>query len=140
ETPDTLFSIIPKSIMWRLIKPFAQKSLRWRLINWAKFTAGNTLGNKKTVRQSHAGFAFLLDYVPNWKFAYKPGGLIQYQSFVPAENAERCFTRQLELSHEYGIIPYLGVFKRHKRDEFLMSHAVDGYSFALDYPVTDKNR
>ncbi len=139
ELPDTLMGLIPKSMMWRLMKPLAN-NLGMRLINWAKFTAGNTIGNKKTVRQSHAGFAFLLDYVPNWKWAYKPGGLIQYQSFVPAENAERCFTAQIELCHQWGIVPYLGVFKRHRRDEFLMSHAVDGYSLALDFPVTARNR
>ncbi|HZO91978.1 MAG TPA: FAD-binding oxidoreductase [Chthonomonadaceae bacterium] len=139
ELPDTLFGVVPKSIMWRFLKPFA-RNWGMRLINWAKYKAGSTLGNHKTYRQSHAGFAFLLDYVPNWKFVYKPGGLIQYQSFVPAENAERCFTAQLELCHAWGIIPYLGVFKRHKWDEFWMSHAVDGYSFALDFPVTARNR
>lgn len=59
---------------------------------------------------------------------------------MPAATAERCFTAQLELCHKEGIIPYLGVFKRHKRDEFLMSHAVDGYSFALDFPINAHNR
>ena len=39
-----------------------------------------------------------------------------------------------------GIVPYLGVFKRHRKDEFLMTHSVDGYSFALDFPVTKRNR
>lgn len=139
ELPDTLFGVIPKSAMWRLMRPFSN-SLGMRLINAAKYQQGSTLGNHKTVRQSHAGFAFLLDYVPNWKFVYKPGGLIQYQSFVPAENAERCFSAQLTLCRQAGLVPYLGVFKRHRRDDFLMTHAVDGYSLALDFPVTDRNR
>jgi decaprenylphospho-beta-D-ribofuranose 2-oxidase len=139
ELPDTLFGIVPKSIMWRLMKPFSTGwGMRW--INHAKFVAGDTLGNHKTVRQSHAGFAFLLDYVPDWKFVYKPGGLIQFQSFVPAAAAEACFTAQLKLCQQEGIVPYLGVFKRHRRDDFLMSHAVDGYSLALDFPVTARNR
>jgi FAD/FMN-containing dehydrogenase len=139
ELPDTLFGIFPKSLMWRLMKPFAH-SFWVRRINRAKFTAGNTLGNKKWTKTSHAGFAFLLDYVPNWKFAYKPGGLIQYQSFVPAENAERCFSEQLRLCQAWGLVPWLGVFKRHRKDAFLMTHAVDGYSLALDFPVTTRSR
>ncbi len=139
ELPDSLFGIVPKSLMWRFMKPFSN-NLGMKLINFAKFTASNTIGNKKWVRQSHAGFAFLLDYVPNWKFVYKPGGLIQYQSFVPAATAERCFTAQLELCQREGLVPYLGVFKRHRRDDFLMSHAVDGYSLALDFPLTARNR
>jgi FAD/FMN-containing dehydrogenase len=139
ELPDTLFGFVPKSIMWRFMKPLANP-LGLRFLNAAKFFMGNTLGNHKWTQTSHAGFAFLLDYVPNWKWAYKPGGLIQYQSFVPAETAERCFTRQLELCHTARIIPWLGVFKRHRKDRFLMTHGVDGYSFALDFPVSARNR
>jgi decaprenylphospho-beta-D-ribofuranose 2-oxidase len=139
ELPDTLFGLLPKSVMWRFVKPFANNP-GMRLLNAAKFTLGNTRGNRKTVRQSHAGFAFLLDYVPNWKFAYKPGGLIQYQSFVPAANAEACFSAQIKACQEEGIVPYLGVFKRHRRDDFLMTHSVDGYSLALDFPVTARSR
>lgn len=30
--------------------------------------------------------------------------------------------------------------KRHRADAFLLSHGVDGYSFALDFPVTPANR
>ena len=35
---------------------------------------------------------------------------------------------------------YLGVLKRHRPDDFLLSHGLDGFSFALDYPVTRSNR
>lgn len=137
ELPGSLFGVAPKSLMWRFIKPFANNA-GMRIINAAKFwTGGRSAGR---FRQSHAGFAFLLDYVPDWKFSYKPGGLIQYQSFVPAHAAKRVFTEQIRLAQRYDIIPYLGVFKRHRRDDFLMSHAVDGYSFALDFPVTSANR
>lgn len=139
DLPETLFGIVPKSLMWRFLKPFSNN---WgmRLVNWAKYVQGSTLGNRKTHRQAHAAFAFLLDYVPNWKFVYKPGGLIQYQSFIPEATAEACFAAQLEACHRTGVIPYLGVFKRHRKDAFLFSHAVDGYSFALDIPLTRKNR
>jgi FAD/FMN-containing dehydrogenase len=139
ELPETLFGVFPKSLMWRLMKPFGN-NFGMRLLNTAKYIQGSTLGNNKTYRQSHAAFAFLLDYVPNWKFVYKPGGLIQYQSFVPAETAQACFIAQLEACHQVGIVPYLGVFKRHRKDAFLMSHAVEGYSFALDFPITKRNR
>ncbi len=139
ELPDTLLGVLPKSIMWRLMKPFTN-DLGTKLVNTAKYLEGSTLGNKKTVRQSHAAFAFLLDYVPNWKWVYKPGGLIQYQSFIPADAAENAFSSQIRLCHATGITPYLGVLKRHRRDSFLMTHSVDGYSLALDFPVTDANR
>ena len=135
ELPDSLFGVIPKSVMWRLIKPFVNDP-GMRLINFAKYLSAVKLGHGTTHQQSHAGFAFLLDYVPNWKNAYRPGGLIQYQSFVPAAHAKDVFTEQIKLAQGYGVVPYLGVFKRHRSDDFLMTHSVDGYSLALDFAVT----
>ena len=135
ELPDSLFGVIPKSVMWRLMKPFVNDP-GMRAINFAKALSANTISHGQIHPQSHAGFAFLLDYVPNWKHAYKPGGLIQYQSFVPKENAQSVFSEQLKLAQAYGIVPYLGVFKRHRPDNFLMTHAVDGFSLALDFAVT----
>ena len=135
ELPDSLFGIIPKSVMWRLMKPFVNDP-GMRAINFAKSLSASTVSHGATHPQSHAGFAFLLDYVPNWKHAYKPGGLIQYQSFVPKEQAQVVFSEQLRLVQAYGVVPYLGVFKRHRPDNFLMTHSVDGYSLALDFAVT----
>lgn len=137
ELPDSLFGVVPKSLMWRLMKPFVNNA-GMKLINAGKYWSGAR--HEGQFRQSHAGFAFLLDYVPNWKFAYKPGGLIQYQSFVPKDEAKRVFAQQLTLAQEHGIVPYLGVFKRHRPDDFLMTHSVDGYSLALDFAVTPANR
>ena len=42
-------------------------------------------GTGKPCHQSHAGFNFLLDYVPNWKTVYLPGGLMA-QSAMPAKS------------------------------------------------------
>lgn len=139
ELPDTLLGLVPKSVMWRFMKPFTNNA-GMKAINTGRYVSSSKLGHGVRHQTSHAGFAFLLDYVPNWKFAYKPHGLIQYQSFIPAEHAKTVFTRQLELSQAYGIVPYLGVFKRHRPDDFLLTHAVDGYSFALDYPVDPAKR
>ena len=134
ELPDSVLGVVPKSIMWRFMKPFVNDP-GVRLINAAKYLSAVKLGDGQVHHQSHAGFAFLLDYVPNWKHAYKPNGLIQYQSFVPKERAKAVFSKQITLAQNYGIIPYLGVFKRHRPDDFLMTHAVDGYSLALDFAV-----
>ncbi len=139
ELPDTIMGIIPKSIVWRFMRVF-WNDLGVKLTNWAKFFSTKIPILPKQYRQSHAGFAFLLDYVPNWKKAYGKGGLIQYQSFIPKETAEEVYRKQLELCQREKLVPYLAVFKRHRADNFLMSHAVDGYSLALDFKVTEKNR
>jgi hypothetical protein len=46
----------------------------------------------------------------------------------------------LNMSLKRKMPSYLGVTKRHRPDKFLVSHAVDGYSLALDFKVTDANR
>ena len=109
-------------------------------VNRAKYDLGRTLGEGARYRQSLAGFSYLLDYVPDWKQIYRPGGLIQHQSFVPSDSAERVFRRQLETCIKRGMPPFLAVLKRHRPDRFLMSHAVDGFSLALDLPVVPRRR
>ena len=138
DLPDTIVGLVPKSLVWIFLRPFTN-AFGIKFINWAKFIS-TKMSPKKQLRQAHAAFAFLLDYVPNWKKSYGKGGLIQYQSFIPKEQAETVFRKQIELSHRSGLPPYLAVFKRHRPDKFLMTHAVDGYSLALDFKVTRNNR
>jgi decaprenylphospho-beta-D-ribofuranose 2-oxidase len=137
--PDTIMGFIPKSIVWIFLRPL-MNDFGMRFLNWAKFISSKIPFLPKTYKQSHAAFAFLLDYVPGWKKSYGKGGLIQYQSFIPKETAEEVYRKQFELCQAEKLVPYLAVFKRHRPDKFLMSHAVDGYSLALDFKVTDNNK
>jgi FAD/FMN-containing dehydrogenase len=134
--PDTFLGLVPKSILHYLMAPFANNP-GWWAVSTAKYIMGR---GEKTYRQSHAAFHFLLDYIPGWELAYGRGGLIQYQSFVPKEAALEAWTEMLRLSQRRGLPAYLGVTKRHRPDGFLLSHAVDGFSLALDFKVTDRNR
>jgi decaprenylphospho-beta-D-ribofuranose 2-oxidase len=138
DLPDTILGLVPKSTVWRMLKLLNRRT-GMRGINLAKFRASRTLGDGKPHAQSLVGFSFLLDYVPNWRWAYLPGGFIQYQSFVPKEHARRVFAEQVRMQQAEGLESYLGVLKRHRPDRFLVSHAVDGYSLALDFKVTPKN-
>jgi FAD/FMN-containing dehydrogenase len=134
--PATMFGVFPKSSIHYFMAPFMINPGVW-LVNTAKYVASLRDGN---YRQSHAAFHFLLDYVPNWELAYGKGGLIQYQSFIPKETAEDAWRELLSLSLKRGMPSYLGVTKRHRPDKFLLSHAVDGFSLALDFKVTNNSR
>ncbi len=134
--PSRLFGIMPKSLLHYFLTPFAN-NLGWGLVNTAKYIVSL---RKSVFRESHAAFHFLLDYVPKWELAYGRGGLIQYQSFLPKETALQAWTEMLALAKKQGLPSYLGVTKRHRPDKFLLSHAVDGFSAALDFKVTDRNR
>ena len=138
DLPDSLFGIVPKSIIWMFMLT-VMNNLGTKLVNFAKYRMAQFKG-EHTYEQPFAAFNFLLDYVPNWKKAYQPGGLIQYQSFIPRENAARTFRVLMEHSRRAGLPTYLGVVKRHRPDDFLLTHAVDGYSLAMDFQVTQRKR
>jgi decaprenylphospho-beta-D-ribofuranose 2-oxidase len=134
--PPRIGGVIPKSILHFLMAPVMNNLGTWGG-NTGKYIASLP---RHTFRQSHAAFHFLLDYVPNWELSYGRGGLIQYQSFLPKENAEAAWSQMLRQSHKLDLPSYLGVTKRHRPDKFLLSHAVDGFSLALDFKVTAGNR
>ena len=134
--PPRIMGVFPKSILYIFMKPFGN-NLAWGGVNTAKYLMSL---RRHTFRQSHAAFHFLLDYVPNWELAYGRGGVIQYQSFLPTEAAEPAWSEMLALSIRRGLPSYLGVTKRHRPDKFLLSHALDGFSLALDFKVTDGRR
>ena len=136
DQPGRLFGVLPKSLLFYFMTPFMNNPGAWA-INTGKYI---TSLRPHTFRQSHAAFHFLLDYVPRWELSYGRGGLIQYQSFLPKETALPAWTEMLVLAKKHGLPSYLGVTKRHRPDKFLLSHAVDGFSLALDFKVTDGNR
>lgn len=128
----------PKSQIHRIMRLFTN-DLFVPMVNTAKYHSSK-LEHGKSFLQPHVAFAFLLDYVPNWRLAYGPEGLIQYQIFVPDQTARECMTDVLKLCHAAKMPPYLGVFKRHRPDAYLLSHALDGWSLAMDFRVTRDNR
>jgi FAD/FMN-containing dehydrogenase len=143
ELPANILGVFPKGEVWRILERF-NNDFGMRAINAAKYFSGRMESLGEPHLQSHAGFAFLLDYVPNWKWAYGRArverGLIQYQSFLPAATAHAVYSELLERCQRARLVPYLGVFKRHRPDPFWLTHAVDGWSFAMDFKVTPENR
>ncbi len=134
--PSRMFGIMPKSLLHYFMALF-MNNLGMRVINTGRFISGL---RSHTFRQSHAAFHFLFDYIPRWELSYGRGGLIQYQSFLPKETALRAWTEIMARANKRGLSPYLGVTKRHRPDKFLLTHAVDGFSLAMDFKVTDNNR
>lgn len=135
--PDTVMGWVARSRMHKLMRPFV-RPLGMRLVNAMKYAMSRREHGTR-VRQPLAKFNFLLDSAPNWKLAYQPGSLIQHQSFIPKNEAMTVFEKIISLSQGRGLVPFLGVLKRHRPDRFLLSHAVDGYSLALDYRKTRSN-
>ena len=137
DLPANILGVFPKRHVWRILR-IVNNPIGVRLLNLAKYYSSRLIGNRSFHRQSLVAFSFLLDYVPDWRNSYLPDGFIQYQSFIPTERAHEVFRRQIELCHSSHYVPYLGVLKKHRPDNFMLSHGVDGYSLALDFPATPR--
>ncbi len=135
ESPDRLLKAVPKGWLWPGMW-CAHKMGAIPTVNGLKFRAGYHEERKSPYPQTHGAFHFLLDYVPRWQWAFKPGGLTQFQPFLPRPVAHRVISILIGMCHKEGLVPYLGVLKAHKPDPFLMTHAVDGYSLAMDFAVS----
>lgn len=133
DLPHAIFGV-PRTLVWRFLQPFTN-DVGLRLINQVKYLLPEPTERDGTFFDSHASFSFLLDYVPDWRRAYGPSGFIQYQLFLPDGTAREAMREALSLCVRRGIVSYLGVFKRHRPDSYLLSHGLDGWSLALDFPV-----
>jgi decaprenylphospho-beta-D-ribofuranose 2-oxidase len=109
-----------------------------RFVNFAKYAASAVRGRHR-YRQSLVAYSFLFDYLPGWNEVYRPRGFIQYQLFVPKEAAEAALGKALRLQREHGVVSSLAVAKRHRADRFPGGYVRDGFSLALDFPVTRRN-
>ena len=65
-----------------------------------------------------------------------PQGVETFQAFVPGEHAKEVFDQVLRYSQQQECFPLWCVVKRHRRDPFLLSYQVDGFSLELDYECT----
>ncbi len=142
DCSQMVFGCYPKSELWRVVR-LLNNDFGMSFVNFVRYWQGRLEGAMAPRRWTLNEFSFLLDYVPNWKWSYgrKPGhGLIQFQPFVPDESAHHVYSEILRRCHSAGFVPYLGVFKRHRPDPFWLTHAVDGWSFAMDFRVTPARR
>ncbi len=124
---------LPTWLLARAARPMTTQLGVWAA-NRGQWTRGKR-GAHAPALETYASANFLLDAIPDWRDVYKPGGLIQHQSFVPRAAASATFKEILRRSQAAGLVPSLAVLKKHRGDDFLLSPLLDGYSLALDYPV-----
>ncbi|HEY3344178.1 MAG TPA: FAD-binding oxidoreductase [Anaerolineaceae bacterium] len=65
-----------------------------------------------------------------------PHGVETFHAFVPGPPAQEVFERGLRTSQAQGCLPLWCVIKQHRRDPFLLSYQVDGFSLELNYQRT----
>jgi decaprenylphospho-beta-D-ribofuranose 2-oxidase len=69
-----------------------------------------------------------------------PQGTETFQAFVPRDQVEGVFTEIMRRSQRSHHTPLWCVIKRHRRDPFLLSYQVDGFSLELNYRVVPRTQ
>lgn len=81
-------------------------------------------------------FFFPLDAIHDWNKGYGKRGFIQYQFVIPVENGRQNIRTILEQIATSSCVPFLNVLKKFGAQQGLMSFPFEGYTFAIDFPVT----
>jgi decaprenylphospho-beta-D-ribofuranose 2-oxidase len=81
-------------------------------------------------------FFYPLDMINNWNRGYGKRGFIQYQFVIPLKNGNDNIRKILEEITQSGCVPFLNVLKKFGKGQGLLSFPFEGYTFAIDFPVT----
>ncbi len=82
-------------------------------------------------------FFYPLDGVHNWSRIYGKRGFVQYQLVLPKESGKEGLKKILRVTASKGLGSFLAVLKLFgKEDGPYLSFAKEGYTLALDFPIT----
>lgn len=88
----------------------------------------------------YESFFYPLDMIDEWNKGYGKRGFIQYQFVIPVENGRKNIVKILSAITESGCKPFLNVLKKMGKGQNYLSFPMEGYTFAIDFPVTKKLR
>lgn len=88
----------------------------------------------------YESFFYPLDMINNWNKGYGRRGFIQYQFVIPLQDGHRKIRLLLEEITRGECTPFLNVLKKFGKGQGLLSFPIEGYTFAIDFPVSDKLR
>ncbi len=125
-----IFGILPKKIIPALGR-YVLSDFLMSLVSKIKYHLDKKTSGK--FEQNIFQFTFLLDELPNWKQVFK-NGFFEYEPLIPKNSAKVIIPQLIKITHKYKMPAYLSAIKIHRKDDFLLSYSMDGYSFAMDIP------
>ncbi len=81
-------------------------------------------------------FFYPLDAIHNWNRIYGKRGFTQYQFVLPKERSKEGLKRILDVIAASGQGSFLAVLKLFGKQDDLLSFPKEGYTLALDFPIT----
>jgi len=97
---------------------------------WSKWWDGEVIRRSALFHYTYYSPAAFAGYR-----ALLPQGTETFQAFVPYNQAEILFKEIVRRSQENHFMPLWCIIKQHRRDPFLLSYQVDGFSLEVNYQV-----
>ena len=145
-TPDeSLIPLPTPGMVDRLETPLAPLAARLgrpvllpgvRLANRVNYWMGRRTSHAKEQQRDLLAYTYWPQAAFAGYHALFPAGVETFQAFIPAQPARKVFQSVLRYSHQQGCMPLWCVIKQHRRDSFLLSYQVDGFSLELNYQRT----
>ena len=115
----------------------------WALNTWSVRAFNSIyywLGNRKLEHQivDIDSFFYPLDTLQNWNKIYGRRGFAQYQCVIPLANSEQALRELIGMIAEAKSGSFLAVLKRFGKQEGRFSFPMEGYTLALDFPISRK--
>lgn len=97
-------------------------------------------GNQDNFRHitDYDTYFYPLDFIHHWNRVYGKKGFAQYQFVIPPENAYEGLVKILTLISDQKMPSFLTVLKYFGAQEGMMSFPMEGYTLALDFPMSDR--
>jgi decaprenylphospho-beta-D-ribofuranose 2-oxidase len=83
-------------------------------------------------------YFFPLDAIGSWNRLYGRRGFVQHQCVVPTGAARAVLAEILERVSRRGVASFLAVLKQLGRSQGMISFPLEGYTLALDLPVSEE--
>lgn len=83
-------------------------------------------------------FFYPLDAITGWNRMYGRKGFAQFQCVIPLEHAAQGLTTLLKTIAEQGSGSFLAVLKRLGPGGYGISFPMEGYTLALDFPISER--
>jgi FAD/FMN-containing dehydrogenase len=86
---------------------------------------------------SYNSFFYPLDAISNWNRIYGNRGFTQYQFILPKSSSRAGLKEILQRISNSGLGSFLAVLKLYGKQNGYLPFAMEGYSLALDFPITE---
>lgn len=83
----------------------------------------------------YENFVYPLDFVGAWNRSYGPRGFTQYQFVLPEAAGREAMREILQTIAASDQMPFLNIFKKLGPEEGLLSFPLEGYTYAIDFPI-----